>query len=156
MKTAVAQLVSIVGVLLGATLFAQGFSARTGTWEFNMTMGGAMPMDGVPAERRAQMEAELRKPRVFKSCVTADDLKSLTLGKSEDNDDEDCKVLTSRITPTTADVTRQCTGDEPYTETAHFEAPTPQSLTAHIARKRTAGTMTVTMTGKWVAAACKE
>ncbi len=155
MKTPVRLSVLIVGGLLSATLFAQGFNARTGTWEFSMVMGGAMPMAGIPLEMRAQMEAEIRKPRVFSSCVSAADLKQLTLGKAEDND-EDCKVLASTITPKVADITRQCTGDESFTETAHFEAATPQSLKANIVRKSAAGTTTVTMTGKWLAAQCKE
>src|SRR4051812_27353913 len=65
-------------------LFAQGFNARTGTWEFTMTVQGAIPMEGIPANMRAQLEAEMRKPQVYHSCVTADDLKSLKLGKKDD------------------------------------------------------------------------
>ena len=145
-----------VGVSIGVTLLAQGFNVRTGTWEFNMTMQGAMPMEGIPPEMRAQVEAEMRKPRVYKSCVTAEDIKSLNLGKTDDSDDEDCKVLTSKITATTGDITRECTGDKPHTETAHFEAPTPQTLKANISSKAATGTMTMVITGKWMAARCTE
>jgi len=142
--------------VFAVALFAQGFNARTGTWEFTMTMQGAMPMEGVPPAMRAQIEAEMRKPKVFKSCVTAEDLKSLKLGKTNDSDDDDCKVVTSKITATSGDVVRQCTGDMPRTETAHYEAPTPQTMKANISSKSATGTMTVDVAGKWIAAACKE
>lgn len=140
----------------GATLHAQNFNVRPGTWQFNMTMQGAIPLTGVPAETRAQFEAEMRKPRTFTSCVAAEDIKQLNLGKMDDGSDEDCKVLTSKITPTIGDITRQCTGDDAFTETAHFEAPTPQSMRANISRKSATGTMTIVTTGKWLAALCKD
>jgi hypothetical protein len=105
---------------------------------------------------RAQIEAEMRKPRVLTSCVTAEDIKSVNLGKMDDSDDEECKVLTSKVAPTSADITRECAGDQPRTETSHVEAPTPQSLRANISSKGAAGITTITMTGKWVAAQCKD
>jgi hypothetical protein len=150
--------VTAFAVVVSATaaLFAQGFNARTGTWEFTMTVEGAIPMEGIPANMRPQLEAEMRKPHVVKSCVTADDLKSLKLGKTDDGGDDDCKVLTSKISGTVGDVVRQCTGDKPRTETAHYEAPTPQTLKASISSKSAAGTMTTAVTGKWLAATCKE
>lgn len=145
-----------IGMGLTVTLFAQGFNMRTGAWEFNMTTSGAMPMDGVPPEMRAQIEAEMRKPRTFRSCVTAEDLKSLKLGKTDDSDDDDCKVVTSKITATAGDVVRQCAGDMPRTETAHYEAPTPQTVNANISTKSATGTMTMTIAGKWVGAKCSD
>jgi hypothetical protein len=148
----------LTGILvLGATLFAQGFNLRTGTWQFEMTMQGDIPMEGIPPEARAQIEAQLRQPQVVSSCVTAEDLKNLRLGRTgDDGDDEDCKVLTSKVTATSADFTRQCEGDEPRAETVHFEAPTPQSVKGTIAQKRASGTMTIAIAGKWMAAQCKE
>ena len=100
-----------------------------------MARTGTIPMDGVPPAMRAQLEAEMRKPKTFTSCVIAEDLKSLNLGKTEDSDDEECKVVSSSITPTAGDVVRQCTGDEPRTETAHFEAASPPALTATVTGK---------------------
>ncbi len=88
--------------------------------------------------------------------MTPEDMKNLNLGKMDDGDDEDCKLLSSKVTATTADLVRQCGGDEPYTDTAHFEAPTPQTLTGNISRKSSRGTTTITMAGKWLSAACKE
>ena len=149
-------MVSLVsGLAIGTVLFAQGFNARTGTWEFTIVMKGNMPMDGVPPEMAASILAELSKPQKSTSCLTAEDLKNLNLGKTGANDNEDCKVLSAKITSTVADITRQCT-DPAFTETAHFEAPNPQTVTGTISQKRAEGTMTITMNGKWVAAACME
>jgi hypothetical protein len=151
-------LAALFALLVGATtLFAQSFDLRTGTWEFTMTVQGAIPMDGIPPAMRAQMEAEMRKPQTFKSCVTAEDVKDLRLGKkSDDDDDEDCKVVSSKMTRTTGDIVRECTGDEPQTETSHYEAATPQALKATIASKKPGGTMTMNVVGKWLAARCTE
>jgi hypothetical protein len=140
-----------LAVVASVALLAQGFNARIGQWEFTMTMAGAMPMPGIPPE----VQAEMRKPQVYKSCVTAEDLKSLKLGKTKD-DDDDCKVVTSKITATSGDVVRECKGDMPRTETAHYEAPTPQTMKVHIVSKSAAGTMTMDVAGKWIAAACRE
>ena len=91
------------------------------------------------------------------SCLTDEDLKNLRLGRTgDDRDDEDCKVLTSKVTATTADFTRQCEGDEARTETVHFDIPAPQTLKGTVAQKRAGGTMTIAMAGKWMAASCKE
>jgi hypothetical protein len=137
-------------VWLGAFLSAQGFNLRTGAWQFTINM--QVPMEGLPP----QVREELAKPQISNSCVTPEDIKELNLGRTEDSDDEDCKILTLKMTPTSADITRQCTGDDAYTEIAHFEAPTPQTVAGTVSRKSAEGTMTITMTGRWVAAECAE
>jgi hypothetical protein len=145
------------GVSMGALLLAQGFNIRTGMWQFTITMKGAMGLEGLPPEVQAQIAAQMSKPQTTTSCVSAEDLKAFRLGRMDDNaDDEDCKLLSSKFTATTADITRECTGDDAYTETAHFEASSPQALTGNISRKTAKGPMNITMAGKWVAAACKE
>jgi hypothetical protein len=143
-------------VALGATLAAQGFNLKTGSWEFTMRVEGTVPMAGVPPEMRARMEVEVKKPRTFTSCVTAEDVKTLNLGKMDDSDDEDCKIVKSAITPTVADITRECGGDEPHTEIAHFEAATPQTLRATVTSTRGLDTMKTSIAGKWIAANCKD
>jgi hypothetical protein len=148
--------VALAVMASGTFLFAQGFNARTGAWTFTVTMKGAMPMDGLPPEARAALEAQLSKPQTMNSCVTAEDLKQLKLGNPDDGNDEDCKIVSSKITATMADVTRECKGDDPSTETLHFEAPTPQTLTGSVIRKTAKGAMTISMAGKWVAAQCKD
>jgi hypothetical protein len=157
MKTQACFAAVFVAVSVGVTVLAQGLNVRPGTWEFNMVMQGAIPLEGVPPAARAQLEAEMRKPHTYKSCMTPEDIKALKLGKPpDDSDDEDCKVVTSKMTGTSGDIVRQCTGDNPRTETAHFEAPTPQSLKANISSKAAAGTSTMAITGKWLSADCKE
>jgi hypothetical protein len=131
-------------------LLAEDPAVQTGTWEFKMT---GFPMDGVPAAMRAQMEAEMSKP--FRSCVTAEDIRKLHFGKVNDDDDEDCKVVSSKLTRTGGEVVRQCTGDESRTETIHLETPTPQTLRATITKKDGDRTSTMTVTGKWLNSTCQ-
>jgi uncharacterized protein DUF3617 len=111
-------------------------------------------MDGVPPAMRAQMEAEMSKPH--KNCVTAEDIKNLKFGKSDDDDDEDCKMVSSKLTRTGGDVVRQCTGDSPHTETLHIETPKPQTVRATITKKAGNTSNILTITGKWLAARCTE
>lgn len=151
-----AAVVAVPAVVFGVTLLAQGLNLRTGTWEYTMTVAGALPMDGIPENMRASMEAELRKPQTFKSCLTAEDLKTFKLGKNDDSDDEECKVLSSQVGPTGGEVTKACTGDQPHTETVHVDAPSPQSMHAVITRKGAKGDMVTTLNGRWLAAQCKE
>jgi Protein of unknown function (DUF3617) len=147
---------SLLVLALGGTVFAQGFNVRTGTWEFTMTLQGALPLEGVPPAVRAQLEAEMRKPQTYTSCVTAEDLKTLNLGKKDDSDDDNCKTVSSKLTATTGDIVRQCTGDEPRTDTVHYEASGPQAMKATVSSKSAKGATTMAMTGKWVSAQCKD
>ena len=149
-------LVLLSSLSAAAVLKAQGPNLRTGTWEYTMTVDGAIPMDGIPENMRASMEAEFRKPQVFKSCLTAEDVKNLRLGKTDDADEDDCKVTSSRLTATGGDVTRECTGDRPRTETTHLEAAAPQTLHAVITSKSAKGTTTTTLNGRWLAAQCRD
>jgi hypothetical protein len=152
LKTRVPALL-FVSLLLGVGVFvaAEDLAMQTGTWEFRMT---GFPMDGVPPAMRAQMEAEMSKPH--QSCVTADDIKQLKFGKTNDDDDEDCKVVSSKLTRTGGDVVRQCTGDEPSTENLHLEALTPQTLKATITKKSGAKSTTMTVSGRWLNARCTD
>lgn len=140
----------------GATLFAQGFNVRTGTWEFTFSMQMSGPMPGISPELQKQLQAQMAKPQTSRSCISAEDLKSLNLGKMDD-DDSECKTTSVKISPTVGDIVRQCTGDEARTETGHFSAPTPTTLVASINSKNVAGgTSVITMNGKWISADCKE
>lgn len=149
-------LVLLATFTAGATLLAQSVNLRTGSWQYHMTVEGAIPMDGIPENMRASLEAEMRKPRDFTSCLTAEDLKNMSLGKTDDADEEDCTVTASRLTATGGDLTRECTGARPRTETMHIEATSPQVMRATIVTTRGQGTSTTTLTGKWLAAQCRE
>ena len=151
MKRSIVAAASVASLATGAGLLAQGFSLRTGSWSFTMTMQG-MSLEGLPPE----VQAELKKPQTFASCVTAEDLKDLNVGRPPDSDDEDCKTVSSKITATVADLTRQCSGDNAGTETQHFEAATPQTLRGTIVKKTAAGTTTISLSGKWVGPTCTE
>lgn len=147
---------AVVLALAGTSLLAQGVALRTGTWDYTMTVEGAIPMDGIPENMRAAIEAQFRQPRTFKSCLTAEDLESFNIGRTEDGSDDDCKVISSKVGPTGGDITRQCTGERARTETVHVEASSPQAMRAVITSKTAEGTMTTTMTGKWVSAQCRD
>lgn len=139
---------------LSTTLLAQAFNVRPGTWEVTVQMQGDLPMQGLPPAQRAQMEAQMSKPHTTTSCLTAEDIKSLNLGTMDE--DPNCKTISSKIGATVGDIVRQCTGDDPHSETAHFEATTPQSLKATMTSKGAQGTMTMSMTGRWMSADCRQ
>jgi hypothetical protein len=148
---------ALAGALMIATgLHAQEFSLRTGTWSMTMTIQGDSGMAELPPDVRAELEAQLRKPNTTTTCVTQAQLKDLNLGKTDDRGDEDCEIVSKRITPTVADITRRCSGDDAGTETSHFEAPTPVTFKGTVTRKGAAGTSIMNMTGKWASARCTE
>lgn len=137
---------------------AQSFDLKLGQWDFTMS---GMPVTAgdlskMPPAARAQIEARMKQPMSYESCVTAKDLKDLNLGKQDDDDDDACKVTSRKMTATTADVVRACTGDRPRTETVHFEAPTRESIRGTIKVESTGGPASVTLAGKWLGATCKE
>lgn len=149
-------------VLLSATaalgaLTQASFEIRTGEWQ--MTVAGfdmpAAALEKLPPAARAQFQAEMSKPHTSSSCISAEDLKDLNIGKMGD-DDADCKVTSRSVTRTGADFTRVCTGDEKRTDVMHVEAPTPTAFRANIKSTTPDGTMTMTMTGKWLSATCKD
>lgn len=148
-----------VAFLAGAgSASAQSFELKPGQWEFTMS---GMPVTGadlskLPPNVRAQIEARMKQPSIYKSCVTPKDLKDLNLGKQDDDDDDACKVTSKTMTATTADVVRTCTGDRPRTESVHFEAPTRESLRGTIKVASAGGPASVTLSGKWIGAVCKE
>jgi hypothetical protein len=140
---------------LTAVLSAQSFDLRLGQWEYTISGMKMAPeaLAKMPPSARAAMEQMAQHPQTNHSCLTAQDLKELNLAKS---DDEDCKVTAKKITGSVADITTTCTGDNPHTQTMHFEALSRESVRGTM--KITGGNMAseMTITGKWVAAACKE
>jgi hypothetical protein len=143
---------------VGALTQTSSFDVRTGEWQ--MTVAGfdmpAAALEKLPPAARAQFQAEMSKPHMSSSCISAEDLKNLNIGKTGDDDDKDCKVTSRSVTHTTADFTRVCTGDEKRTDVMHIEAPTPTAFRANIKSTTPDGTITMTMTGKWVSATCKD
>ena len=141
-------------IALGATLSAQGFNLQTGSWEITLRVDGTVPT-AATAPPGTRPDVPLKKARTFTRCVTPDDVKTLNLGLTDSRTEKDCRVVKSTITPTVADMTRTCGGDDARTEVAHFEAPSPQTLQATITTTRGLETTKTTIAGKWLAAACQ-
>jgi hypothetical protein len=135
---------------IGAVLSAQAFDLRLGQWEYTMNI--KMSPEAL-AKLPPAARATLQQPQTSRSCLTAQDLKEMNLGVS---DDDDCKVTSKKITGTVADVTMSCTGDRPRTQTMHLEAVSRESIRATIKSTGGDGPSEVATVGKWVAAACKE
>ena len=148
-------LAAFVATVLTAVLSAQSFDLRLGQWEYTISGMKMAPeaLAKMPPSARAAMEQMMKQPQTNRSCLTAEDLKELNLAKS---DDDDCKVTAKKITGSVADITTTGTGDNPHTQTMHFEALSRESVRGTM--KVTGGNMPseMTITGKWVAAACKE
>ena len=138
-----------------ALVSAQAFDLRLGQWEY--TVGGMkLPPEllaQLPPAARAQAEQAMKQAGNNRSCLTAQDLRDMSLGK---NDDEDCKMTSKKITGNVADIVITCTGDEPRTQTIHWEALSRESVRGTIKVKGGNGPSEMTISGKWVAAACKE
>lgn len=144
--------VALCGVL-PALAFAQGFEMRLGRWQYTVTMSGGMDLSKLPPAARAQAEAAMRQQHTITSCVTADDLEKMQIGG--DDEDDDCKVTSQKITATTADVVRVCTGDDPRTDSLHAELSTKESIRMTINSTGGDRPGQVLMVGKWIGAECK-
>lgn len=149
--------IAVALVLAAAYASAQSFNLRTGQWSFTMTGMETMlgDLSQLPPDARAQLQAAAKGSQNYMGCVTAEDLTDLSFGRV-DEEDEECTVTAKTISATVADVTRGCTGDNTRTETMHYEATSPQTLRATIASVSASGKGTLTITGKWIAATCKE
>lgn len=141
--------------LVPALVHAQGFGMRLGRWQYVVTMSGGMDLSKLPPAARAQAEAAMKQSHTVTSCVTAEDLKAMQIGGSDD-DDEDCKVTSQKITATTADMTRVCTGDSPRTETMHAELSTKEAVRMTINSTGGDRPGQILMVGKWIGADCKK
>jgi hypothetical protein len=140
---------------LTAVLSAQAFDLRLGQWEYTISGMKMAPeaLAKMPPSARASMEQMMKQSHTNRSCLTAQDMKDLNLAKS---DDEDCKVTAKKITGSVADITTTCTGDDPHTQTMHYEALSRESMRGTIKMSGGNGPSEMNITGKWVAAACKE
>ena len=139
-------LATFAAAAVTAVLSAQSFDLRLGQWEHSITM--KMPAEmlaNLPPAARAQFE----RPQTNRSCLTAQDLKDLNLGRN----DEGCKVVSKKITGNTADIVMKC---ESGTQTLHYEALSPESMRGTLKMQGGDGPSEMTITGKWIAAACRE
>jgi hypothetical protein len=143
----------IAAVAVGTFVYAQNLRLRTGQWDFTMTgLGTAL---GASAGLSPEARAQLAQPLHYKSCVTSEDLAELKLGPPDD-EDEGCKVTSSKVTGQTADITRTCHGDEERTEKLHVDALSAESLKATIDTTSARGSAHLTIVGKWIGATCTD
>lgn len=149
----IAVVAALVGAAMPSLLLAQGFGMRLGRWQYTVTMSGGMDLSKLPPAARAQAEAAMKQAYTVTACVTADDLKRMQIGADED--DEDCKVTSQKITATTADMVRVCTGDNPRTDTVHAELTTKEALRMTVTSTGGDRPGQVLMMGKWIGAECK-
>jgi hypothetical protein len=130
----------------GALVSAQSFDLRLGQWEYTINL--KMPPEllaQIPPAARAQFE----KPQTNRSCLSAEDLRDLNLGRTE----SDCQVTSKRITGNVADIVMKCDG---RTQTLRYEALSRESMRGTIRTSGGDGPSEMTIAGKWIAAACRE
>jgi hypothetical protein len=140
--------------VVGYAVHAQSFDLKTGQWEFTITQL-SLDTSQLSPQMRAALEAGAKKPSSYKGCVTAENLKDLSLGKVDDGG-ESCKVTSKKISGSTADLTRECTGDDKSTQTLHYEAISRESLRGTMKSVSDIGPVSVTISGKWLGPTCKE
>lgn len=139
-------LAALATTAVTALVSAQSFDLRLGQWEYTINM--KMPPEllaQIPPAARAQFQ----QPQTNRSCLSAQDLKDLNLGRTDD----DCQVTSKKITGNAADIVMKCEG---RTQTLHYEALSRESMRGTIKASGGDGPSEMTITGKWVAAACKE
>ena len=143
----------IAASVVATFVYAENLRLRTGQWDFTMTgLDSALGASaGLPPAARAQ----LTQPQRYKGCVTSEDLAQLTLGPPDD-EDEGCKVTSTKVTGQIADITRTCHGDEERTEKMHVEALSAESLKATIDMTSARGSAHLTIVGKWIGATCTD
>jgi hypothetical protein len=147
-------IVAALAFTVGYAVHAQSFDLKTGQWEFTIT-GLSLDTSQLSPQMRAALEAGAKKPSSYKGCVTAENLRDLSLGKMDDGD-ETCKVTSKKISGSTADLTRECTGDDKSTQTIHYEAISRESLGGTMKSVSDLGPVAVTISGKWIGPTCKE
>lgn len=144
----------IAAVAAATIVYAENLRLRTGEWDFTLTgLDSAFSgSGGPPPEARAQ----LAKPMRYKSCITDKDLAKLRLGPPDEDEDEDCKVTSTKATAQAADIAQTCTGEKARTQKMHVDAPSPESMTATIDITSARGSAHLTIVGKWIGATCTD
>lgn len=148
-------LVLVAGTGLGAL---QGFQIRPGQWEYTVTITATpedIPNSVTGAARKALLDLWAH-PQVVRDCVTPEDVAQgqFTVG---DDEDDDCATTSRTATATSLDLTRTCKGDRPRTETVHVSSTDREHMQMSIARvKGSGGPARLTVTARWVGAACRD
>jgi Protein of unknown function (DUF3617) len=162
--------------LLPAAALAEPLDVKTGQWESTMTLetSGAPPIDlsQLPPERRARMEAALKKQqaqgphkstRVTKSCVTQEELSRMPFQdfeKSMEVQGESCKRTVIAATSRRWREKMECSGKLAITAELSVEALSRESAKGNVtslARGKDHSMSTkAAFTARWVSAACEK
>jgi len=159
-------LFAVAAVTLSPLSNAEGFDIKTGAWEVtSATAMSGMPipkdaLDKMPPAQRAKMEAVMAaragktNSRTSTTCVTKQDLDRGRLMKS---DDAKCTRKVIAQTAVRYEMEETCTGPDPSTTHAKFNAKSAESYTAVIDRMQgQGGEVRVEMSGRWLGATCKK
>ena len=157
---------AVATVTLSPLSHAEGFDIKTGAWEVtSATAMSGLPipkdaLDKMPPAQLAKMEAVMAaragktNSHTSTTCVTKQDLDRGQLMKS---DDANCTRKVLAQTAGRYEMEETCTGLDPSTTHAKFNAKSAESYTAVIDRMQgQGGKVRVEMTGRWKGAACKK
>ncbi len=153
--------------LTTAALVAQkpALNVRLGLWEITskMSLGGDMPgmdMSKMTDQQKAQMAAMMQnmsQARTEQSCMTQEKFDQMNF--SDEKDPGKCKHVITTNTSTSLDTTVTCSdSSNSSVSKMHFDALVPTAFKGTVKGTTTdqGKTMNIdmTMTGKWVGAAC--
>lgn len=171
---AVATIIFCAGAHPGETFAGTGPTPnlRTGEWEVDITAnmqgngfrtGKAAEIAKMPPARRAKMQVMMSKManrqvnHVIKSCLTPKDLGKMTLTTFFGENGPGCKSTVIAKSASRWERTNICSGDEPNTEHAVFQASDPQHVFGDsVAKLGDDGTRTLHMTAHWIGPTCNE
>jgi hypothetical protein len=151
--------------LVSAALAGDGLKVKTGLWEVTYTTqvkGSMIPaasLAQMPPERRAQVEAAMKKraaqgphSATHRNCVTAKDLEQ---GAFNSDPSEHCTNTVVKQTANHQEVTVVCKdGDETRRGRMVIDAPSADRMTGTVDMATDEGSMNMQLAGKWLGASC--
>ena len=168
--------VVLAGALAGLCGVSAAYAAgtplniRLGLWEMTTT-GETSGVPPIPPETLARMSPEQLarvqasmaarmarrdKPEVRKQCVTKENLEKGFDPKNSSS--QGCHTTITSSSAQVMEMKQECTGQQKFTGTFHFEAPTPVTVVGKYDMVMSAGpntmTMKLNMSGKWLGADC--
>lgn len=156
--------VFVLAAILSASALAQApaLNVKTGLWDMSfvadMTAAAqTADLSKMTPAQRAQWDAMMKTrgmvPMSFKNCLTREKLAEHRF--TADRAGQTCRQTVTRSTATTLDINQVCTGTQPSTNEIHVEAVSPTDIKVLVKQVAGRGSpLTVTMTGKWLAADC--
>ena len=149
---------------------ADGLDVKIGLWETTMTTARKGPPPMPPSmlaklspEQRARIQAAAQKEaasgpqsHVYKSCVTAQDIKNGAFRADEEEDEADCVYKVVSQTRTLQQATKSCSGEMPLTSTLRIEALDREHVKGSMLNTVGPSTITAQLSARWLGADCKD